>query len=208
MIDNYKDDKLTQVLEAVEHPERYTDEQLRLLLSDNECAAYYQLMCDAASSYADSHEVDEAETEAAWQQLSLRKPARLLTLRRIAAMLVTVLLLTGISYAAIRLISEHAEAVDDMTDKTLVADTQATADEQEESPTDSVWTFQHAELQEILEQVAAYYQLQTEYRHEETRHVCFYVKWNKAEAVQQLMERLNLSEKVNITLADGVLIVE
>ncbi len=208
MNDNYKDDKLTQVLEAVEHPERYTDEQLRLLLSDEECAAYYRLMCDAASSYADSHEADEVETEAVWQQLSRRKPARLLTLRRIAAILVTVLLLTGISYAAIRLIGGHAEAADNTTDKTQVADTQATADEQEEATSDSVWTFQHAELQEILEQVAAYYRLKTEYRHEETRHVSFYVKWNKAEAVQQLMERLNLSEKVNITLADGVLIVE
>jgi hypothetical protein len=64
------------------------------------------------------------------------------------------------------------------------------------------------ELQDILTEVAAYYQLQTDYRHEQTRHIRFYVKWNKQEGVEPIVERLNLSEKVNITLDKNVLIVE
>jgi len=76
MSDIQQEDKLTQVLEAVEHPERYTDEQLQQLLSDEACADYYRLMCDAASAYADSREADEAETETSWQRLVSQRPAR------------------------------------------------------------------------------------------------------------------------------------
>ena len=73
---------------------------------------------------------------------------------------------------------------------------------------DKVWTFQNAELQEILEVVTAFYHLRTEYRNEAPRHVRFYVKWDKTESIQALVERLNKSEKVNITIADDLLIVE
>ena len=45
-------DKLAQVLDAIERPERYTNEQLLQLLSDEQCSDYYRLMCDATSAYA------------------------------------------------------------------------------------------------------------------------------------------------------------
>lgn len=189
MSDIQQEDKLMQVLEAVEYPERYTDEQLQQLLSDEECADYYRLMCDAASAYAHK-----------------RRPARVLTLRRIAAIIVVVLLLSGISYAAIRMLGDGERPVAEATVQEPVAD--VSGDGRQTVPTDSVWTFQNVELQDILTEVTAYYQLQTDYRHEQTRHIRFYVKWNKQEGVEPIMERLNMSEKVNITLDKNVLIVE
>ena len=51
-------DKLTQVLDAVEHPERYSDEQLQELLRDEVCADYYRLMCDASNAYDETPEID------------------------------------------------------------------------------------------------------------------------------------------------------
>lgn len=205
MSDIQQEDKLTQVLEAVEHPERYTDEQLQQLLSDETCADYYRLMCDAASAYADTREADEAETETSWQRLVSQRPARVLTIRRIAAILLAVLLLTGISYAAIWLMQDRTEAPDD---KTIQTPTQETAADRPTAPTDTICTFQDAELQDILTEVAAHYQLRTDYRSEQARHIRFYVKWNKAEGVSPIMERLNMSEKVKIQLADDLLIVE
>ena len=56
--------------------------------------------------------------------------------------------------------------------------------------------------------MAAHYQLRTDYRSEQARHIRFYVKWNKAEGVSPIIERLNMSEKVKIQLADDLLIVE
>lgn len=203
MSDIQQEDKLTQVLEAVEHPERYSDEQLRQLLSDETCADYYRLMCDAATAYADSHEADEAETEAIWQRLASQRPARVLTTRRIAAVLLVLLMLSGFTYAAIWLMHDKEETTVKVT-QTPVKEVA----EQHKEPSDTIYTFQDAELQDILAEVAAHYQLRTDYRNEQSRHIRFYVKWNKAEDVLPIMERLNMSEKVKIELADDLLIVE
>lgn len=210
MSDIRQEDKLTQVLEAVEHPERYTDEQLQQLLSDEACADYYRLMCDAASAYADSREADGAETETAWQRLVSKRSARVLTFRRIAAILLAVLLLTGISYAAIWLMNGHGDGHGDrhLGQTAGASPQQETAADRPTAPTDTICTFQDAELQDILTEVAAHYQLRTDYRSEQARHIRFYVKWNKAEGVSPIMERLNMSEKVKIQLADDLLIVE
>ena len=67
-----QNEKLTQVLEMTEHPERFTDEQLQQLLNDEECADFYRLMCDATSAYAGT-------------QASL--PSRRVNLRKMAAVL-------------------------------------------------------------------------------------------------------------------------
>ena len=190
----------------MEHPERYTDEQLQQLLSDEACADYYRLMCDAASAYADTHEADEAETEAAWQRLVSQQPARVLTTRRIAAILLAVLMLSGISYAAIWLMNSHGDR--HLGQTAGAGPQQETAADRQTAPSDTICTFQDAELQDILTEVAAHYQLRTDYRSEQSRHIRFYVKWNKAEGVSPIMERLNMSEKVKIKLADDLLIVE
>ena len=185
-----QNDKLTQVLEMTEHPERYTDEQLQQLLNDKECAGFYRLMCDATSAYAGT-------------QISL--PSRRISFRKIAAILMALLMLSGLSYAAIRMMQNRHETIETEqvidTVKTVPANLTPDA-------TDKTWTFQNTELQEILEVVTAFYHLRTEYRNEAPRHVRFYVKWDKTESIQALVERLNKSEKVNITIADDLLIVE
>lgn len=204
-----QEDKLTQVLEAVEHPERYTDEQLQLLLSDEACADYYRLMCDAASAFADIHEAEETETEVAWQQLAQRRPARVLTIRRIAAVLLVLLMLSGLTYAAILLMqSGHGHGDIHLGETAGTGPRQEAVAEKQIAPSDTIYTFQNAELQDILTEVAAHYQLRTDYRSEQARHIRFYVKWNKAEGVSLIMERLNMSEKVKIQLADDLLIIE
>ena len=102
-------DKLTQVLDAVEHPERYTDEQLRELLCDEECADYYRLLCDASSAYDEALEIDDTEINAAWQQIAGQKREKKMTFRKMVATLLAILALSGISYAAIRMIQSRQE---------------------------------------------------------------------------------------------------
>lgn len=185
-----QNDKLTQVLEMTEHPERYTDEQLQQLLNDKECADFYRLMCDATSAYANT-------------QASL--PSRRVNLRKIAAVLIALLMLSGLTYAAIRMSQNRQDTIE--TEQVIDTVKTVPANLTPEG-TDKTWTFQNTELQEILEVVTAFYHLRTEYRSEAPRHVRFYVKWDKTEGIQSLVDRLNKSEKVNITIADDLLIVE
>ena len=201
-----REDKLSKVLDATEHPEQYTDEQLEELLSDEECADYYRLMCDAASAYAATHTETDEELEAEWQRLQHRSARPVLfSIRKIAAVVIAILALTGISYAAVSLMTDHEETPSANTE---MAETPSSLPDSPTEPADTVQTFQNVELQDILTAVAAHYQLQTEYRNEQSRHVRLYIKWNKSEGVETMLERLNKFDKVTLTLSDNKIIVE
>lgn len=201
-----REDKLSKVLDATEHPEQYTDEQLEELLSDEECADYYRLMCDAASAYAATHTETDEELEAEWQRLQHRSArAVLFSIRKIAAVVIAILALTGISYAAVSLMTDYEETPSANTEMT---ETSSSLPDSPTEPADTVQTFQNVELQDILTAVATHYQLQTEYRNEQSRHVRLYIKWNKSEGVETMLERLNKFDKVTLTLSDNKIIVE
>jgi hypothetical protein len=206
-----QEDKLTAVLNMTEHPEQYTDKQIEALLADDECADYYRLMSDAVSAYADAPAESEEEIETEWQRITDREGKktlhRSLSVRKIAAVIIAVLALSAVSYAAVRLIAarQHQSAPAPVSEVTQVPDN---IDQQQSAPTDIIHVFQNAELQDILTAVADHYQLRTEYRSEEVRHVRLYIKWNKDESVEKLVKRLNRFDKVNMVLEGDVLIVQ
>ena len=44
------EEKLRRLMEMQEHPERYTDEEIRLLMADKECRQLYEQMVKAADA--------------------------------------------------------------------------------------------------------------------------------------------------------------
>ena len=208
------EDKLTEVLKATEHPEQYTDEQLQELLADEECAEYYRLICDADNAYAEAPEESEEEIEAEWQRItrnsqpSSNSQFSILNfqLSKVAAVVIAVLALSAVSYAAVKLLSARQQQSTPVvvTETMQVSENPATPLPE---PADTIQVFQDAELQEILTVVANYYKLHTDYRSEEARHVRLYTKWNKAESAEKMVKRLNRFDKVNLTLEGDVLTV-
>lgn len=208
------EDKLTEVLKATEHPEQYTDEQLQELLADEECAEYYRLICDADNAYVEAPEESEEEIEAEWQRItrnsqpSSNSQFTILNfqLSKVAAVVIAVLALSAVSYAAVKLLSARQQQSTPIvvTETMQVSENPATPLPE---PADTIQVFQDAELQEILTVVANYYKLHTDYCSEEARHVRLYTKWNKAESVEKLVKRLNRFDKVNLTLEGDVLTV-
>jgi hypothetical protein len=198
-------DKLAMVLDATEHPEQYTDEQLEELLRDEECAAYYRLMSEASSAFAETHTESEEEIDAEWQRIADRHKSRLI-LRKVAAIIIAVIVMSGISYAAVRLMQSRHQPVPEPIPTAIQTAENQTAPITETD--DSLHTFQNAELQDILTAVSAHYQLHTEYHSGEARHIRLYIKWNKNESVDSMLQRLNKFEKVNLTLSGNHILVE
>ena len=208
------EDKLTEVLKATEHPEQYTDEQLQELLADEECAEYYRLICDADNAYVEAPEESEEEIETEWQRITRNSQPSSnsqfsifnFQLSKVAAVVIAVLALSAVSYAAVKLLSARQQQSTPIvvTETMQVSENPATPLPE---PADTIQVFQDAELQEILTVVANYYKLHTDYRSEEARHVRLYTKWNKAESVEKLVKRLNRFDKVNLTLEGDVLTV-
>ena len=122
-------DKLTMVLDAIEHPEQYTDEQLQQLLKDEECADFYRLMCDAASAYTSTYTESDDEVEAEWRRFVAKTSSPFRYVLKVAAVLLTVLLLSGIGYAAVRLIQNEDETPAMAKPQSSMAASHPTSDE-------------------------------------------------------------------------------
>ena len=65
-------DKYELVLDIVEHPEKYTSEQLSEIMSDSEVREIYNLLCKADSAIEANTEID-VDTE--WEVFSEKHPA-------------------------------------------------------------------------------------------------------------------------------------
>ena len=127
---------------------------------------------------------------------------------QIAAVFIGLIMLSGITIAAI----QYVKFLDDK--KTTVQTTtvasgnpDAQAPSQQE-PTDTLRTFENEELEDILAEVADYYHLRTQYRDDQSRHIRLYIKWNKLQSAEVMVDRLNGFEKVNVTLENDLLTAE
>lgn len=125
---------------------------------------------------------------------------------KVAAVFIGLIMLSGIAIAAI----QYIRYIDDKQtlQKTPVATTRQQPVAESEAPADTLRTFENEELEDILSEVADYYHLRTQYRDDEIRHIRLYIKWNKNQGAEAMVERLNGFEKVNVSLDKDLLCAE
>ena len=188
-----KEDKMERLLRAMENPSDFTDEELEQLMDDEELRDCYNLAVKAEQGFKMRKKVlPRQEKPLIW---------------KVAAVFIGLIMLSGITIAAI----QYVRFLDDK--KTAVQTTTVTSgnhDEQvpSQEPTDTLRTFENEELEDILAEVADYYHLRTQYRDDQSRHIRLYIKWNKMECVDSLLQRLNHFDKVRLTLSNDRIIVE
>lgn len=182
---------IEDLLRMTERPQDYTDEELQQLMSDPDMRAYYELMVKAEEGFT--------------QRNTKRDKAR--RLWKIAAMFVGIILLSGLTFAAVHIMrSEKTEIRSQETE--AVATSQPSTLNSQLPESDTIRTFENAELQQILSELADHYHLEVDYRNEQARHVRLYTKWNTAAPLSQIVERLNHFEKVNIRQTNQQIIAE
>jgi len=182
---------IEKLLRMTERPQDFTDEELQQLMDDPEMQAYYELMVKTEDGFAQ------------------RKTKRDKGMRRwkIAAMFIGIILLSGISFAAVHIIRSQ-EAEDNRQENVVAAKPQPTVANRQLSESDTIRTFENAELQQILGELADHYHLDVDYRNEQARHIRLYTKWNTTAPLSQMIERLNGFEKVSIRQTHNHIIAE
>ena len=133
--------------------------------------------------------------------------------RKLAAMVAGVLLLSGITYAAIRFVGGRADGEDAGQEQTVVAtDGQQTTTDATLALQDSTLTtarvFENQELGTILEEMAQFYDCEVEYRNENARKLRLYFTWDKRETVDDVVGAFNKFERFHIRRDAKRLIVE
>ena len=169
------------------HPERYTDEQLAQML--------------------DETKIPVPNTEKEWQR---QRPARQRPLMRWAAIIIGVLMLSGITYAAMHIVSN-------IESKPKVAITNRKPDVKkvkktygiEAAPTkQEAVIYNNVELQQIMQYIADGYGVKVEFKNEAARTLRFYLQWEADDSLQEIIDKINHFEKVHLTLHEETIIIE
>ena len=214
------------LLDLLEHPENYTESQKDELLADAEVLELYQQMVDTreAIDYQKSkEEMVMPSVSDEWEKLKARKSAKVITLwspmRKVAAV-VAILVVSGITFAAIHLAtqSQHGTSAHPSQSEIVQKDSLRPATEpvlgKQETSADTIATaklpllYENMELQNILTPIAEHFHVSVSYQNESARHIRLYLQLTDGMNLDDIVELMNHFEKVNIRHEGKSLIVE
>ncbi len=209
-----QNDKIRLLLDMHEHPENYTDEQLAALLEDESLATLQERLTTAKRAMTD---IPEPDVDAEWQRFEQEHfaPAHNRRWLKVAAMIAGVIMLSAFTYAAVQAVQHSAkdkpqqktenvatvsEESAESASRVAVADTIAVVEE----PV----VFDNLPLGQMLEGIASRYGKQVEFRNEEARDLRFYFELHPGEELSSVVERLNMFERVSVSIEGNTIVVE
>ena len=131
--------------------------------------------------------------------------------QKIAALFIGVLMLSGITYAAVHMISGSSEATQ-KPQTNAIANTELKKINHETAEQDSTLMqtviFEDAELITILDDIATFYQVEPVFKKEASKHIRLYFTWNKKQDLDTIIDTFNKFERIHITRYDKILIID
>ena len=185
--------KIDVLLQMMEQPHRYTAEEWQEILSDNECRELYTLMSMTQS--------------AEWQRLSSVQSS--FQLRKFAAMFVGILMLSGIAFAAIHIISHsdsHKEK-DTVAVSNVSPLTQQAPLPQDTTAAPQPKLYENVPLSDIFDELSTYYQIKAVYRNDASRQIRLFYQWKPEYTIEKVVDMLNNFELLQLELKNDTLYV-
>ncbi|MCF0068162.1 DUF4974 domain-containing protein [Segatella copri] len=232
--------KWDMLLDLLEHPEKYSETQKDELLGDEEVNELYQQLIETRQSLDFGklkEEMKMPSIDAEWEKLKeemkqkeemsqnaeTQQTTKLFPLwspmRKVAAV-AAVLVVSGITFAAIHLVTRSHQPSDKHNTELVASQKdsiqQVTAPQKSniEEKADSAslaqlpLVYENAELQNILTPIAEHFHLQVTYQNESARHIRLFLQLEKNMSLDDIIELMNHFEKVNIRHEGQTLIVE
>lgn len=212
-------DKYQLVVDAVEHPDSFTPEQLEALLADPEAREIYTALClvESAGKASRSRDVDvDAEWEA-FVGTHVRKQRRRWMRLSWSAASIALFLLTSIVAVAVGIavvvrqrpvqprVAEASEAVAPAViavEDTVVARLDSVA------PAVGAVMFEDASLEDIMRSVGATYGVEVRFASRSVAALHLFWRFDPALPLDRIMEQLNTFEQINIRRQGNTLIVD
>ena len=130
---------------------------------------------------------------------------------KIAALFIGVLILSGITYAAVQIIGNNSQATQQQATEAIVSSkTQKVSHElaEQDSTLTKPVVYEDAELAVILNDMATFYQMEYVCKREDTKHIRLYFTWDKKQDIDDIINTFNKFERIHITRDNKKLIVE
>ena len=211
-----QDDKIRRLLDMHEHPENYTDEQLAALLDDEPLATLQEHLSTAKRAMID---VPDPDVDAEWQRFEQQHfvPVKNRRWLKVAAMFIGVLMLSAFTYAAIRAVSVHrpGDSQEAVIEPEAAGGALAEDDEAIRELPDTIGasdqqpiTYDNVAFSTIIDGIATRYHTQVDFRNEEVRDLRFYFELHTGEDLNNVIDRLNMFERVSVSIEGNTIVVE
>lgn len=224
-------DKFEKILDIIDHQEKYSDEEICEILQDEECRKLYQTMVEVDSAlespspiinvdeewekFSQEHQLQEEATQNAAQEAASHP---ITSWRKLAASIAGFVLISGIAFAAIHTYIKRSQEPTQVTADThpeviksdsakQVAAKDSLAHPKPEKPAIHK-TFENVAFEQMISEIASYYDLQVKFENNEDKTLRLYYEWNSHSSIENIVKELNQFENVNIELQQNELIVK
>ena len=203
-------DKTERIIDMTEHPERYSEDELRkMLIDDDEGSRIYRTIAElnVALSFEETSKSDNKKTgmglAAHWN-----KPG---FINKTAAVIVAICLISGITYAAVALI--HHPSTPEKTETVAPAPSQSPSSPVPDKSASSVRvpivkTYEDASLATIVSDIAATFDKQQAYRSDKAKTLRLYFRLDTRRGIEKNIEELNTFENINIEIKGDTIVVD
>ena len=215
-------DKFEKILDIIDHQEKYSDEEIREILQDEECRKLYQTMVEVDSALESPSPIINVDEE--WEKFSqehqLQEEAThpITSWRKLAASIASFVLISGIAFAAIHTYIKRSQETTQVTADThpeviksdsakQVTATDSLTHPKPEKPAIHK-TFENVAFEQMISEIASYYDLQVKFENNEDKTLRLYYEWNSHSSIENIVKELNQFENVNIELQQNELIVK
>ena len=206
------EDNIRKLMEMLDNPDAYSEQEIRDIIGqDEDTRETYRMMVEIKRSSRRSQNDRPVDVDAAWKRFEQTHYQRRHsnTWMRVAAGFIGLLFVSGISFAAISAVKHHNERkqAEQQTRQETVITTNAGVTDSEATDEQLV-VFTNTKLEQMLTEIASYYDVTVEYKSADARDLRFYYEWNRKAGIESVTDDLNRFAKVNITLNNKKITVE
>lgn len=214
-------DKFEKILDIIDHQEKYSDEEIREILQDEECRKLYQTMVEMDSALESPSPIINVDEE--WEKFSQKHQLQevshpITSWHKLAASIAGFVLISGIAFAAIHTYIKrsqepiqitadtHPEVIKSDSAKQVAVKDSLTHPKPEKPAIHK--TFENVAFEQMISEIASYYDLQVKFENNEDKTLRLYYEWNSHSSIENIVKELNQFENVNIELQQNELIVK
>ena len=211
-------EKTKKFLDAQEHPEQFTEEELFQMQDDPEIRALMEAAAQGKRALMKQKSEESQEAiDAALQDFDAKHFTKGAghslhsLLQKVAAAFIGLLFISGMAIAAVHLVRIHGNKSAMVEPKSPHVESQIS--ERHKQPSDTIVSispvvFDNLPLDSILSQIAKHYSYNVSFCSDKSKSLRLFFTWNMQDSIQTVVEKLNLFEQIHITLNEQTIIVE
>jgi len=200
-----RNQKIQLLLDMQEHPEQFSEQALQTMLDDPEVRELMEATVQLKQAMISEEFVDERSGKAERNLLHS-------SFQKVAATFIGILIMSGITFAAIYSLtpapSHGGEESDYHQGGNATEEVTTSFPHRERLERESPVRYEEATLEQILTDMAHYYELSLNWKSEEAKTLRLFYTWNKQLSASESMRQLNNFERFHLELNDSIITVE